>query len=64
MSHGRHDRALALHSALAKPQPGHRVHFKKQLAHLETVEGSNGTEEKAIECDLQLKLERSGVAQP
>lgn len=61
MSHARHEKAPVLLFTLAKPQPGHRVRFKK---HLETSEGSNGAEEEATERDLQLKLERSGVAQP
>lgn len=46
MSHARHERALALHCALAKARPGDRVRFKKRLAPLGAPEAIGSAEEK------------------
>lgn len=54
LSHARHERALVLRSAPAEPETsGSSGDFRQ----------SDNAEGKATECDLQLKLETSGVAQ-
>lgn len=63
MSHARHERALALHSTGKAPARTESTSRNVRLI-LETSEGSNSTEKVTTECDLQLKLERSGLAQP